>query len=88
VARGFESKSVAAQQEAVHTAPREADAEEPDPALRARRRKLELSRSDVQRRLMSAHAEAHREILQRALDALEAELASLDRQPGAAAPEE
>ena len=77
MARGFESKSVADQQEAaqeVGSAPRR---EAGDPALVLKRRKLELSRADVLRQMKAARAEGHREMLKRALEALEKELASL-----------
>ena len=71
MARGFDSKSVADQQEEA-AAPRHP--QEPTPA---RLRRLELSRADVQRRLETATAEAHKEMLRRALEALDEELASL-----------
>ena len=76
MARGFDSKSVADQQEeaAVSRPTRE---EGEDPQLLARRRRLELSRADVERRLAVATAEAHKEILRRALSALDEEIASL-----------
>ncbi|MFN8094787.1 MAG: hypothetical protein U0599_21660 [Vicinamibacteria bacterium] len=43
----------------------------------ARRKQLELSRADVQRRLDGAKAEGHREMLRRALQALDADIAAL-----------
>jgi hypothetical protein len=66
MARGFESKSVADQQESA-SAP-SASREEPslDPARLARKRRLDLAR-----------AEAHRQMLERALRALDEEIASL-----------
>jgi hypothetical protein len=76
MARGFESKSVADQQES-------AQAEAPsrdkpiDPVRLARRKQLELSRADVERRLDEARAEGHREMLRRALQALDDEISSL-----------
>jgi hypothetical protein len=76
MARGFESKSVADQQES-------AQAEAPsrdkpiDPVRLARRKQLELSRADVKRRLDGARAEGHREMLRRALQALDDEIATL-----------
>lgn len=76
MARGFESKSVADQQES-------AQAETPsrdktvDPVRVARRKQLELSRADVQRRLDEARVEGHREMLRRALEALDADIAAL-----------
>jgi len=76
MARGFESKAVADQQEtAFERAPQVNEG--PDPLLLARVRLLELSRADVKRRLVVAHAPAHREILARALGALDAEIASM-----------
>jgi hypothetical protein len=76
MARGFDSKSVADQQEAkdwvrVRTGPRG------DPAVFARRRTLELSRTDIVHQLESAKAEAHRKMLERALTALDQQLAEL-----------
>jgi hypothetical protein len=82
VARGFESKSVASQQEATEARASSSGASGPDPAVETRRRRLELSRADVERRLAAAHAEAHREILRRALEALAAELGSLGKEAG------
>jgi hypothetical protein len=74
MARGFESKAVADQQESAQAAPREGA---PDTALLARRRRLEMSVVDVKRRLAAAHAAAHRQMLERALRALDDEIASL-----------
>jgi hypothetical protein len=78
MARGFESKAVADQQEAAADAPaavREGDP--PDPALLAHRRRLELSRVDIAHRLETASALPHREMLQRALEALDSQIAAL-----------
>jgi hypothetical protein len=75
MARGFESKAVADQQESAQAAPREVAAS--DTALLARRRRLEMSVVDVKRRLAAAHAAAHRQMLERALRALDDEIASL-----------
>jgi hypothetical protein len=77
MARGFESKGVADQQEMVQSTPAPRDDSSPDPAVLAKKRKLELSRADVQRRLATAQAPAHRQMLERALRALDEELASL-----------
>jgi len=77
MARGFESKSVAAQQELADAPSPEELAAEEEAGLRRRRRRLELSRADVQRRLEAAQAKPHREMLRRALDALDEEIASL-----------
>jgi hypothetical protein len=76
MARGFESKSVSDQQEAkdwvrVQTGPRG------NPGVLARKRRLELSRADIMRRLGAAKVEAHRKMLERALAALDQELAEL-----------
>jgi len=76
MARGFESKSVADQQEQA-AAPSPKNPHEEDPAVLSRRRKLELSRKDVECRLEEARAEPHREMLRRALAALDEEIASL-----------
>jgi hypothetical protein len=77
MARGFESKSVADQQEAAQEAGPAPRRETGDPALVLKRRRLELSRADVLRQMKAARAEGHREMLKRALAALEKELASL-----------
>jgi hypothetical protein len=81
MARGFESKSVAGQQEAAEGGlqePRAPDGAEP--AIKARRKRLELARVDVLGQLERAQADAHKQMLKRALAALDAELASLDGQ--------
>lgn len=72
MARGFESKSVADQQEEAQRPRSEEDV--PDPAAITRRRKLEMARVEVLRQLEAAHAEAHREMLRRALAALDKDL--------------
>jgi hypothetical protein len=71
MARGFESKSVADQQESL-LAPRR---EPPQGDLRAaaRLRGIELARIDVLRRLAAARTDAQRETLRRALEALDRE---------------
>jgi hypothetical protein len=79
MARGFESKSVADQQEEAENR-RRSDGEpeeEESPALRSRRRTLELARANVLHQLEVARAEAHREVLRRALEAVEKDLAEL-----------
>jgi len=76
MARGFESKSVADQQESARAEP-SAREQTPDPARAARLKQLELARADVSRRLEEARAEGHREMLRRALAALDAEVARL-----------
>lgn len=78
MARGFESKSVADQQEsAQEPVRRRAGDDDADPARLARRRRLELARTDTLHQLEAARAEAHKEMLRRALAALEEELAGL-----------
>jgi hypothetical protein len=77
MARGFESKAVADQQEETLGPVGDSDKPPLDPALLARRRQLELSRCDVVRRLALAKAEPHREMLRRALDALDTQLATI-----------
>lgn len=78
MARGFESKAVADQQEAALAGRRApAASADPNPARTVKRRKLELARADVLQRLQVAQVPAHREMLDRALAALDQELASL-----------
>jgi len=76
MARGFESKSVADQQEAAMN-PRPVG----DKALDPQRRSLELARTDVARRLEGATSSAHREMLQRALADLDERLRQLAAAP-------
>ncbi len=78
MARGFESKSVADQQESAADSRSPAPLDGRDPVLLQKRRRLELSRADVLRHLESARAEAHRATLQRGLDAIDREIAELD----------
>ena len=66
MARGFESKSVADQQEA-----REAGKPVRGDVIPAERKTLELARADVEQRLRTATHGPHREMLQRALKAIE-----------------
>jgi len=77
MARGFESKAVADQQEETQDHVSDSNRPQLDPALVARKRQLELSRCDIVRRLSLATAEPHREMLQRALSALDTQLAAL-----------
>jgi hypothetical protein len=77
MARGFESKAVADQQESASAPAPPRDDIGPDPAAIAKKRRLELSRADVKRRLAHARADAHRQILERALRALDDEISSL-----------
>jgi hypothetical protein len=77
MARGFESKSVADQQEeAENRRDREVDAT-PDPATTLRRRRLELARADVQHRLDQASDERYRTMLKRAVADLDQQLGAL-----------
>jgi hypothetical protein len=79
MARGFESKSVADQQES-REQERDRDREEQaEAALATRRRRLELARVDVVRRIEQARAEPHRVMLRKALAALDADLSKLKR---------
>lgn len=78
MARGFESKAVADQQEsALARGSRRRSDESPDPADLARRRRLELARADIERRLKLAVAPAHRQMLERALRALTQDIDAL-----------
>jgi hypothetical protein len=79
MARGFESKAVADQQETARDRRRRASVPEGavDPLRLARKRQLELARADVARRLGVAVAPAHRQMLERALRALDTDLAAL-----------
>jgi hypothetical protein len=76
MARGFESKSVADQQEAAMN-PRPVGDKSTDPL----RRRLELARTDVAHRLEAATSGAHREMLQRALADLDDRLRRLAAAP-------
>ena len=79
MARGFESKSVTDQQESAEQRSQAPPKDRTiDPARLARRRQLELARVDVERRLASAVAAPHRQMLERALRALDTDLAALD----------
>jgi hypothetical protein len=79
MARGFESKSVADQQEAAMNA-RPRNEKRPEDA---RRRSLELARADVTKRLEAATSAPHREMLQRALADLDARLRETEPPPPA-----
>jgi len=78
MARGFESKAVADQQESAQVRrqarPREGAV---DTARLVRRRQLELARADVERRMKAAVAPAHKQMLERALRALNDDVAGL-----------
>jgi hypothetical protein len=77
MARGFESKSVASQQDEKDAVRPATSAPQGDPAAIARRRRLELSRADTLRQLAVATAPLHRQLLERALVALDQELGGL-----------
>lgn len=81
MARGWESKSVADQQEAAdERAQRQRATEELSPEERERRARLEslmLSRTRTLDQLEQATRPAHREMLRRTLRALEAEIEEL-----------
>ncbi|HET7292058.1 MAG TPA: hypothetical protein VFM88_06515 [Vicinamibacteria bacterium] len=75
MARGFESKQVEDQQaEAERRRERRNEGSREDPVRMARRRSLEMARVDVSRRLDAATAAPLREMLKRALEAIDAEL--------------
>ena len=77
MARGFESKSVADQQEATFN-PRPSG----ERITSAQRRSLELARIDVVRRLEVATSEPlHREMLQQALTDIDARIRVFDAAP-------
>ena len=66
MARGFESKSVADQQEARQAEkPVRGDLVLPD------QKRLQLARADVEQRLRTATTDGHRQMLQRALEAID-----------------
>jgi len=77
MARGWESKSVEAQQE---DARRAAHGPSPtrDPVLRERRRALELARTRAQNDLARASVPAHRQMLESAIAALDRQIAELE----------
>jgi hypothetical protein len=76
VARGFESKAVSDQQEEAQRG-RPARTVARDAVAQRTRRTLELAQVDVRRRLAAAPSGALRQMLQRALDELERQLAAL-----------
>jgi hypothetical protein len=76
MARGFESKSVADQQDQADP-PFPGRREEIDPVVVVKRRRLELALADVRRKIESAQAEGHRQMLRRAEAALEKDLKAL-----------
>jgi hypothetical protein len=78
MARGWESKSIEAQQETAATLPSEARRLSPEEATIFRQRQgLLLSRTAVQRRLETVQNFRQRQMLQRALAELDERLAQL-----------
>jgi hypothetical protein len=80
MARGFESKAVADQQESAQERrrPRAPPEVVVDAKRVARVRQLQLARADVERRLEEAASPAHRQTLERALRALLEDLRALE----------
>lgn len=81
MARGFESKSVEAQQEEAarrRTTPRQPERTPEERAAEERRRALELARTRARHDLSRAVAPAHRQMLQDAIAALEKEIEAID----------
>lgn len=76
MARGFESKSVASQQESA-LEERELPADPGDPGLVMKRRTLELARANVVNQLETARSERHRDMLHQALAAVDEQLRAL-----------
>ncbi len=85
MARGWESKSVESQQEEStrQRSARPAPLTEQERAGLERRGTLELARARAVADLQRARSGAHREMLQRTLEAIEQELASLGARPKA-----
>ena len=73
MARGFESKSVTDQQESAF----EGSAPRGDAGPSAKQRKLELARADLLNRIEAAGNDRYREMLRKALTAVDKELAGL-----------
>lgn len=79
VARGFESKSVEAQQEAAQDRrPMGPPVDPEDAARRAERATLALARTRAEADLVGASAPAHRTMLQRAIADLDRRIAAID----------
>jgi hypothetical protein len=77
MARGFESKSVADQQEQAEAQSRSRPRDLPDPHVAAQRRRLELSLADVRAKRAAATAPRLKDMLARAEADLEKELAKV-----------
>jgi hypothetical protein len=81
MARGWESKSIEAQQdEAARPAARKPPLTEAQRLAADRRRTLELTRARALQDLARATAPQHRQMLEHAIDALDAQLAALTEQ--------
>jgi hypothetical protein len=81
MARGWESKSIEAQQEEAARASRGKGSRPLTPLQRAaleRRRTLELARARILADLAKPSVEAHRAMLQRSLEAVEHQIGELD----------
>ena len=81
MARGWESKSIEAQQEEAARASRDKGTRPLTPAQRIaleRRRTLELARARVLADLARPSVEAHRAMLRRSLEAIEKQIGELD----------
>lgn len=78
MARGWESKNVESQQDEARRAapPARRDQVEP-PAVRERRRTLELARARAEADLLAACAPAHRDMLRQAIEAITEQLREL-----------
>jgi hypothetical protein len=84
MARGWESKAVEEQMEEAARDRASAAGTEPSPTpealeLRRRRESLRLSRARVVEQISGARSEAHRRLLSRSLEALDQQLAALER---------
>jgi hypothetical protein len=77
MARGFESKSIADQQESRDQERERVREGLSEGVATTRRRLLELARADYLRRIEAARAEPHRAMLRKSLAAVEADLAKL-----------
>lgn len=81
MARGFESKDVEFQQAEAERTPVRRAARTPEEQERAtKRRQLELSLTRMMDELRRARVPAHRQMVERAIDALRADLAGLAEQ--------
>lgn len=80
MARGWESKAVEAQQEeAARTEDAETDPTTDSPETQARRATLALARARARADMRAAHVPAHRTMLEQAIEAIDRQIAALDR---------